>query len=162
MSKQAIVILLSEALPEEVIIQLGTSLQEIVENVVIKEFDENSIAKALLDRAVLKDTNVIVTEHTQDEGKTSLEQAVIYIYGRYRDDLINQNVLGFSFSLKKDYSDAKGREAFNPSYVTTEDTALINAVNIIADASTIPGAITTKYKITKSIRNAIHYIRNNC
>lgn len=121
----------------------------------ITTFEQEDIAPVLL-AATIKRENVDLKDVVETDEKEALENAIkmlTSIYKEYFDNKSKCTPLAFAIKLTTDLEKAK----FSTDEVSV---ALVKAVNIVANATKIPGEMVKKYHLTSSMMNAILSVQN--
>lgn len=121
----------------------------------ITTFEQEDIAPVLL-AATIKRENVDLKDVVETDEKEALENAIkmlTSLYKDYFDSKSKYTPLAFAIKLTTDLEKAK----FSTDEVSV---ALVKAVNIVANATKIPGEMVKKYHLTSSMMNAILSVQN--
>lgn len=154
----AIVVTYEGVTPSEVFIQsLGASISEAFAfgggEVTVTVLDKDSIAKAILKRAV--DSANLAIKEIKTPAINAIDQAAIFFREKFADEIATHNSVSFALHFSTMLSDAKARKAFNPDCVSEEDEALINATEIICKNAK---DVAAKRKLPNGIVGAINLV----
>lgn len=122
-------------------------------DVKIIHFDQTSIAKSIMGRA----TDAILSTAIEPQVKITskedvIKHAVTFIREAFKNEIETGNNILFIMSFKEALENAKARKALNPSCISDEDEALIEATDAICEYAT---EIVAKRKLSKNIVTAI-------
>lgn len=125
-----------------------------VENISIKEFDEDAIAKAVVSSA-----STIKIETKENVNHEPVRNAVVFIGTQYQNFLRDRDYVGFALALSSDVSKANSKGVSTGTVRTNNDIALIRAVEILSTTDmVVPKKLANEYDITQNVINIIKNI----
>ena len=125
-----------------------------LEEIELKHFDSDSIAKAVVGSAK---TIQFKSPVNQDEEVVAAQQAAILITEKYKDEIRSNNELAFAFALQQDVSGARSRMALNPAFAPDEDVALLKAVKIVSEDK-LSTVMALDYGLTKGMIDVVKFV----
>lgn len=126
-----------------------------VENIVVKHFDENDIAKLIVKSAVGQHKPESM-QKVEDEDKTNpIRNALLFMSEHFPRN--GKTDIEFGFDLQRELVNAKARISLNPHGTSAQDEALVNAIDILCTFEVNPNDLR-KYGVSKSTLGIIRYV----